>query len=231
MLRTTTLLLAGALIAGCESDGVHGREDYHGNVQGEATYRDNVSGDQAYSSGRVSGAKSYGTTTADRTTTVDRSTPVERTTTVERTTPEPVVQPAAARTEVTARTERVTPTPTPTPTPAVTPARTEVANNAFPTGMKASNELTATTLIDRTGNSLRIANASDKDVRDAKVWIDGTYFARVSSIPSKATVTVDRTSFVNGSGNSPASLKDVKTVQLQTSSSLYNLSGPVLDDR
>jgi len=224
MLRTTALLLAGALVAGCQSTGVQGKADYHGNVHGDYAYHGNVEGKESYASGRVAGDKSYGTASTDRTTSAERTTTVERSTA-----PEPVEQPAAARTQVTTRTETVTPAPTAAPR-VVAPARNDTASG-FPTGLTASSDLNATALIDHAGDSVRIANASDKDVRDARVWIDGTYFARVSSIPSRATVTVDRKSFVNGSGNSPTTLKDAKSIQLQMSNNLYNLHGPVMDDR
>jgi hypothetical protein len=241
MLRTTALLLAGALVAGCQSTGVHGNADYHGDVYGQTAYHGDVAGTEAYGTGRVAGEKSYGTSSPDRTASA------QHTTTIERTAPEPTEQTAGARTEVTRRTD-VTPAPTAgarpevtrrtetvTPTPnaaprVVAPARNNTASG-FPTGMTASNNLTATALIDHAGDSVRIANASDKDVRDARVWIDGTYFARVSSIPSRATVTIDRKSFVNGSGNSPTTLKDAKSIQIQMSNNLYNLHGPVMDDR
>jgi hypothetical protein len=97
--------------------------------------------------------------------------------------------------------------------------------------MTASDQLKVTALVDHDGNGLRVANASDKDIRDARIWLDGTYFARVSSIPTRATVTVDRKSFVNESGNSPSTLKGVKRIQVQTSDALYNVQGPVMDDR
>ena len=59
MLRTISLLVAGALIAGCESTGVQGEADYHGDVVGSQTaYHGRVQGDQSYG-GHVAGDKAY----------------------------------------------------------------------------------------------------------------------------------------------------------------------------
>jgi len=246
MLRTISLLVAGALIAGCESTGVQGKADYNGDVQAQNHYHGNVYGEKSYGS-KPSGEKAYRTyPTAD-----ERTASASRTTTVERTT-ETREQPAAARTEVTTRTETETPAPAPavktteTPAPTPTPAHktTETTENStprttglpaptntYPTGKTASDQLKVTALVDHDGNGLRVANASDKDIRDAKIWLDGSYFARVSSIPTRTTVTVDRKSFVNESGNSPSTLKGVKSIQVQTGDTLYNVQGPVMDDR
>ena len=205
MLRNISLLLAGALLAGCESTGVQGTTSYRDGIESNMAYHGSVIGNDQYT-GQVAGERSY-RPAADRTTVVERT----RTT-------HSAAEPAAARTEV------VAPSPN-------QPARNELGASGYPTGMTASNDLRATALIDRSDNSIRIANASDHDIRDAKVWIDGTYFARVSAIPARGTITVDRSSFANRSGNAPTQLKGVKEIQLQTGSELFNLQGPVQDDR
>src|SRR3954470_9754541 len=72
MLRITTLVLAGALVAGCQGSdvqqltahhgGVQGDKSYGNEVQGSVAYRDDhvVYGDPRYTNARVSGDKSFG---------------------------------------------------------------------------------------------------------------------------------------------------------------------------
>jgi hypothetical protein len=221
MLRTISLLVAGALIAGCETTGVQGTEDFSRDVHAQSQYHGRVYGDESYGS-QIAGEKAYHPAPAGS----------KRTATVERTT-ETEVQPAGARTEVSSRTETPDPaaTPAPEPGPAHRITGRAPATNRYPSDLTASDQLHVTALVDHDGNGLRVANASDKDIRDAKIWLDGSYFARVSSIPTRTTVTVDRKSFVNESGNSPTSLKGVKSIQVQMSDGLYNVQGPVMDDR
>jgi hypothetical protein len=291
MLRITTLVLAGALVAGCqESDlqqltahhgGVQGEKSYGGDVDGTVTYRDHaVYGDPKYTQARVSGDKSYGSDQGISRSDVSRSdvtrgdvsrSDISRSdvsrdqelarTDTSRTTD--VRQPSV-------RTETVTNTPT-TPSEARTsadvrapadvradlqksadarasaelrtpdnagkagsgkadPERMAFASTArFPTDMRASDDLRATAMI--THDGIKIANATDQEIKDAKLWIDGTYVTQVNSIPAHSVVTVKRTALSDHRGNLPSDLQGVKQLQLETHANLYNLQGPVFENR
>src|SRR6476620_3733847 len=119
MLRITTLVLAGAFIVGCqESDikqvtahhgGVQGEKSYGNEVQGSVAYRDHaVYGDPKYSSGKISGDKSFTTDQNDETLTTDATRKVVTRSEISRSD----LTPADFSLTASAPTETVTNTPT-----------------------------------------------------------------------------------------------------------------------
>ena len=275
MLRITTLVLAGAFIAGCqESDlqqitahhgGVQGEKSYGNEVHGSVAYRDHaVYGEPKYTSGKVSGDQSFATTQQDVTLTTDATRKVVTRTEIS---PSDLTPTDNART-ASVRTETVTNTPA-TPAEVRTsadvrapadvradlqksadaratadvrtpdnnkngkadPERTAFASTArFPTDMRASDDLRATAMIGRDG--IKIANATDQEIKDAKLWVDGTYVTQVNSIPAHSVVTVTRSALSDRNGNlPPADMQGLKNLQLQTPANLYNLQGPVFENR
>ncbi len=54
---------------------------------------------------------------------------------------------------------------------------------------------------------------------------------QVNSIPARGTVTINRTELSDRDGNLPTDLRNVGQVQLQTRDNLYNLQGPVFENR
>lgn len=275
MLRITTLVLAGAFIAGCqESDvkqvtahhgGVQGEKSYGNEIQGSVAYRDHATyGDPKYTSGKVNGDKSYRTDQQD----VTRTTDVTRDDVTRTQTTRSDLTPADNARTASVRTETVTNTPN-TPAEVRTsadvrapadvradlqksadarataevrtpdnasggkadPERMAFASTArFPTDMRASDDLRATAMIvGRDG--IKIANATDQEIKDAKLWLDGTYVTQVNSIPAHTVVMVKRTALSDRNGNLPADLQGVKQLQLETHANLYNLQGPVFENR
>ncbi len=103
----------------------------------------------------------------------------------------------------------------------------------YPRDLKASDDLRATAVVDPTYSSIKIANASDRDLRNATIWIDGKYAAQIGQVPARGTVTIQRSDLVNRDGSAApvADLKNVARIQLQTRDNLYNLQGPVFDNR
>jgi len=227
MLRTTiTMTFAGALLAlaGCESTGVQGTTSYRGDdVYGDRTYRQEVAGDTRYH-GTVAGDRSYSGSTA--TIRDNDSGAVD-------------ARPAAAKTETT-RTETVVVDepksrahePAAADAAAVAAAAgTNVRSLHYPSELKATNDLPATAVVDPSYNSLKIANATDRDLRNVTIWIDGKYGAQVGQVPPKGTIAIQRGDFVDRDGHAPADLKNPGQIQLQTHDDLYNLQGPVFDNR
>lgn len=295
MLRTTTIVLAGLLLAGCqESDmreltahhgGVQGEKDYGGDVQGTMAYHNRaVYGDPRYTDGTVSGEKAYRDdsanartasvrstetvvntpatpsevrtsadvrapadvkadlqrSTSDRTT--DRTTDIRTTETRETArTPAEIASDVnrANANDVNRPATPATPADTSARTPADTvvigsgkadPERVAFAKTAqYPADLHATDDLRATALIQ--DNGIKIANATDREIHDVKVWIDGTYVSQVNSIPAHGSVTVERKAFADRNGNLPSDTKGFKQVQLQTRDNLYNLQGPVFENR
>jgi hypothetical protein len=276
MFRITTLVVAGALIAGCQESDVKQITAHHGGVQGEKSYGNEIQGggvayrdhttysDLKYTSGKVNGAKTYGTNQPDvtRTTDVTRDdvtrtevtrsdlTPADnartasvRTETVTNTPNTPaevrtsadVRAPADVRADLQksadARATAEVRTPDNASSGKADPERMAFASTArFPTDMRASDDLRATAMIvGRDG--IKIANATDQEIKDAKLWVDGTYVTQVNSIPAHSVVTVKRTALSDRSGNLPGDLQGVTQLQLETHANLYNLQGPVFENR
>jgi hypothetical protein len=110
------------------------------------------------------------------------------------------------------------------------PERMAFASTAhFPTDMRASDDLRATAMIGR--DSIKIANSTDQEIKDAKLWVDGKYVTQVNSIPAHSVVTVKRTELSDRNGNLPTEMNGIKQLQLQTHANLYNLQGPVFENR
>jgi hypothetical protein len=238
MLRTAMVILSGAILMGCEDSGrhVYGDGTYHGDVYGNADAKPNVYGERSFHSGQVSGEREY-----------------RRTESMVRT-DDDAVQPASSRTvttttndrDVTSGTNEVTKTVV-TPEPAsphasgapgvVPPGKADPERAAFattahyPNDMQASNDLKATALVGRSAESIKIVNASDQPIRDAKLWVDGRYVVQINDLPAHGTLTLNRTEFSDRDGKLPADLKGARQVQIQTKDNLYNLQGPVFDEK
>jgi hypothetical protein len=219
MLRISTLLLAGAFIAGCHESDMRELTAHHGGVQGEKSYGNSVEGERTFAGGKVYGERTFkeGPVTDEKS-----YRPAEGTT----------ARTASVRTETTVRTPDATGEAASQTSTKADPERAAFANTArFPADMKASDELRATAIIDRSSNTVKIANPNAQEIRDAKVWIDGQYVVQVNSIPARGTVTINRSDLSDRNGNLPADLRNVGQVQLQTRDNLYNLQGPVFDNR
>jgi hypothetical protein len=234
MFRITILVLAGAFIAGCQEGdlqgltahhgGVQGDKDYYADVQGNSTVRDHtVYGDRKYSdSARTASVRS-------ETVTNTPNTPAEARTSAD------VRAPADVRADLQKSADARATADARTPDNAnasgkADPERMAFASTArFPSDMRASEDLRATAMIGRDG--IKIANATDQEIKDAKLWVDGTYVTQVNSIPAHSVVTVKRTELSDRSGNLPTDLQGVKQLQLETHANLYNLQGPVFENR
>jgi hypothetical protein len=218
MLRISTLLLAGAFLAGCQESDMREVTAHHGGVQGDKSYGNNVEGEPTFTGRKVYGDPKY---TETRVTGEKSDRPAEVT-----------ARTATVRTETTARAPDATGDTASQTSTKADPERAAFANTArFPADMKASDELRATAIIDRSTNMIKIANPNAQEIRDAKVWIDGQYVAQVNSIPARGTVTINRTELSDRDGKLPADLRNVGQVQLQTRDNLYNLQGPVFENR
>jgi len=209
------VILSGAILMGCEDSGrhVYGDGTYHGDVFGNADAKPNVYGERSFHSGQVSGEREY-----------------RRTESMVRT-DDDAVQPASSRTVTTTTNDRELNSASTGVTKA-DPERAAFATTAhYPNDLQASNDLKATALVERSAGSIKIANASDQPIRDAKLWVDGRYVVQVNDLPAHGTLSVNRTEFSDREGKLPADLKGVRQVQLQTKDNLYNLQGPVFDEK
>jgi hypothetical protein len=214
MLRTTLLLVSGAFLMGCESNG----------VQGQYAYRDSVDGTPSYGHGSVQGDTRYhapvqGDTTAfkgDRDYTRDRDYLADG------------ARPAAAR---------VNPNTNAEPGDAARaghadPERAAYADTArFPTDMKPIDDHRLTAIVDKSAGTIKLANSSNEPMRDVKVWVNGSYVTQVNDLPANGTVTLNRHDFSNRDGRMVTDMNDVSTIQVQSKDHLYNAQGPVFDKR
>jgi hypothetical protein len=104
------------------------------------------------------------------------------------------------------------------------------ASAQYPKEMKATTDLPASALINRDQQTIRIVNSSDRALRDVTVWVNGSYVAKVDTIPSHGIVTLRHGDFYDGAGTSLANQKPTITrVELQSQDKLYALQGPVFE--
>ncbi len=59
MLRISTVLLAGAFLAGCQESDMREVTAHHGGVQGDKSYGNHVEGEQTFASSKVYGDRKY----------------------------------------------------------------------------------------------------------------------------------------------------------------------------
>lgn len=104
------------------------------------------------------------------------------------------------------------------------------ASTEFPRDAEASDDLRAAALIDRRANTVRVLNFSDRPLRDASIWVNGSFVNRVDTIPANGSITIPSADFYDATGRSlSAQATTANVVQLQVGDDLYNLQGPVYD--
>ncbi len=82
----------------------------------------------------------------------------------------------------------------------------------------------------RDNHTIRILNFSDQQVKDGKVWINGTFVHPIQSIPPHGMVTLDTEKFYGSAGRPMRDLSVTPAnVQIQVDNSLYNVQGPLLE--
>jgi hypothetical protein len=95
---------------------------------------------------------------------------------------------------------------------------------------RPSTDLKATALINRDKGTIRIVNASDRAIRDATVWVNGSFVRYAGTIPANSTFTLSREQFYNRDGRKLSAMSvSVNRVQLQTQDGFYDLQGPVAE--
>jgi len=109
------------------------------------------------------------------------------------------------------------------------PERAAFANTAvFPKDAKPTDDKHLTALVDKRAQTIKIANASDKPLRNVRVWVNGTYVILVPEIPGNRTSTMKFGEFSDRAG---ATIPDANfsTVQVEAGDQLYNVQGPVFE--
>jgi hypothetical protein len=104
------------------------------------------------------------------------------------------------------------------------------ASSEFPADVEASDDLRATVLVNRNDRTIQVINASNQAIRDARIWINGSFVGRLDNLPANGAVTLPMDAFYDRTGTR---LSDVQAganrVQLQSGDTLYNLQGPVFE--
>lgn len=94
--------------------------------------------------------------------------------------------------------------------------------------MKASDDLSATALID--ADQIKIINNSDQDFVQAKVWVNERYVGRLDRIPAHGTATISMGNLWDNDGYTPVKVgAKVDKVYIESQDHLYLLKGPVQD--
>jgi hypothetical protein len=104
------------------------------------------------------------------------------------------------------------------------------ASSEFPADAEASDDLRATALVNRNDRTIQIINSSNEAIRDARIWINGSFVGRLDNLPANGAVTLPMDMFYDRTGTR---LSDVQAganrVQLQAGDTLYNVQGPVFE--
>jgi hypothetical protein len=112
--------------------------------------------------------------------------------------------------------------------------RTQLAAYAataqYPRDVQASDDLRAAAMISRDRNSIRVINFSEEALRDAVVWVNGTFVRRVDNIPPNGSVTLNRADFYDATGHSLMNqASSASRIQIQLDGKLYDVQGPVYE--
>jgi hypothetical protein len=104
------------------------------------------------------------------------------------------------------------------------------ATAQYPQDAQVTEDMRATVLVQRDGERIRIINASDQAIRDARIWINGSYVANLDSLGPRSIVTLRRGDFYNDNGRTLAMEgATVQRVELQSNNQLHRLYGPVFE--
>ena len=229
--RIATLVVGGALVAGCNSSRVQGPADYGGgNVYGDATYHnDKVLGDTEFRDrGRVNGEMAYRHSDKNDVKNVEA--------TADARTASATLDADRARQagEAAANQDRPASTPGNADSenrPVFTPGNADperaayAATMRFPAEAKALNDVPLTASVERDRNELLIRNDSDQALNNVNVWIDGKYVAWVGAIPAHERVSLRMASFSDASGRTVKNWGEANSVQLQSGDRLFNTTG------
>jgi hypothetical protein len=175
-LRTSTLIVAGAMLAGCEDAGVNGVAAYRPGVDASLPEHQ-AAANRDMGEARTASARMGPSTNPD------------------------AARPAAGR------------------------------GDWYPSDAKATGDIPFTAVVSSSGDALKIVNPTDRDVRDAKVWVNGSYVAWVSEIPPRGTASVRLSDFTDSRGNTLSDAKAVRQIQVNSRDGVYNVQGPAFDSR
>ncbi len=91
-------------------------------------------------------------------------------------------------------------------------------------------ELRVAAVMSRDKKSLKLYNFGTENIRDTRVWVNGSYVKRIGGVAPLSSVTISANELYNGLGHTLATRgEEVSRVQLQTMDRLYNLMGPVTE--
>jgi hypothetical protein len=104
------------------------------------------------------------------------------------------------------------------------------ASAQYPQQVQAQDNLRAAATVNREDGTIRILNFSDRPLRDATVWVNGSFVQRLDVVPPNGSVILDRGQFYDATGRSLADQRTTATrIQLQWGEELYNLMGPIVE--
>lgn len=98
------------------------------------------------------------------------------------------------------------------------------ATAKYPSEAKPSEDFKAIALINPKNESVKLVNYSDEAIRDANIWVNGSFVYRVGTIPSHGSVVVDREQFYDSNGETMRKLNSTANrVEVQLGDHLYRL--------
>ena len=103
------------------------------------------------------------------------------------------------------------------------------ASTQYPDG-KPSTDIKAAALINPRDNSVKIVNFSDEGLRDANVWVNGSFLHKVGMIPSHGSVSLDRDQFYDAAGENMKKVNSTPNrVDVQVGDHLYRLGNVITE--
>ena len=101
------------------------------------------------------------------------------------------------------------------------------ATSRYPADAKAK---TANIAVLQKNDSIRLINFTNQPVRDANVWINGTFVQRVDVIPPNGSVRLSKARFFDNSGRALTTTQvGTDQVTVQEGDMLYSTMGPVAE--
>ena len=103
------------------------------------------------------------------------------------------------------------------------------ASSQYPS-TRPSDDLRVTAVVDRDAGTIRLFNPTDRTIRGADVWVNGSFVNRVESIPANGSITLNRARFSDGAGRTLASTDTTASrIELESDGKFHTLLGPVFD--
>lgn len=97
-------------------------------------------------------------------------------------------------------------------------------------GGVAPRQIPLSVIVDKGDREIKVYNFTGEPVRDAKLWVNRTFVAKIDGIAPQGRAVVKTDRFYDSLGNPFSKLnQEVSSVQLETADGLFDLQGPATE--